>query len=116
MPSVIWRQLLSLWTGGRDFLASLVTAVSAYAQEFLSKVPHPEAHKNDPGLVKLQKVDDARHRLIVNSGMRDQGLDVASSSQPPIEIDLTTVQLFDLVEAVISFLLTVKRYQICCCS
>ncbi len=90
-------------TGGRDFLASLVTAVSAYAQEFLSKVPHPAAHKNDPGLVKLQKVDDARHRLIVNSGMRDQGLDVASSSQPPIQIDLTTVQLFDLVEAVDQF-------------
>jgi hypothetical protein len=91
-------------TGGRDFLSSLVTAVSAYAQEFLSKVPHPEAHRNAPGLVQLQKLDNNRHRLIVNSGMIDQGLDVGSSSaQPPIQIDLTTVQLFDLVEAVDQF-------------
>ena len=31
-------------TGGRDFFESLVTAVSGYAQEFLSHVTHPEAH------------------------------------------------------------------------
>ena len=32
-------------TGGRDFFENLVTAVSAYAQEVLSNVQHPEAHK-----------------------------------------------------------------------
>ena len=121
-------------SGGRDFFESLVTAVSGYAQEFLSKVHHPEAHKNEPGLVQLQKIDLNRHRLIVHSETRNQGLDVdstspqslqsgngtlratSSSSQSPragelphlgsgspIQIDLTTVQLFDLVEAVDQF-------------
>ena len=88
-------------TGGRDFFESLVTAVSGYAQEFLSKVHHPEAHKQEPGLVQLQKIDNNRHRLIVYSD-KDQGLDNSHTSSP-IQIDLTTVQLFDLVEAVDQF-------------
>jgi len=89
-------------SGGREFFESLVTATSAYAQEFLSKVHHPVAHKNGPGLVQLQKVDDNRHRLIVHS---QQGVEGGESSAPtPILIDLTTVELFDLVEAVDQFL------------
>lgn len=88
-------------TGGRDFFESLVTAVSGYAQEFLSKVHHPEAHKNEPGLVQLQLVDNNRHRLIVNSG-QDMG-EPLDGTGSPIQIDLTTVQLFDLVEAVDQF-------------
>jgi len=90
-------------TGGRDFFESLVTAVSSYAQEFLSKVHHPAVHKKQPGLVQLRQVDDNWHRLIV-SQTRAQGSEVnESSSQTPIQIDLTTVQLFDLVEAVDQF-------------
>jgi len=92
-------------SGGRDFFESLVTAVSGYAQEFLSRVHHSVAKKKEPGLVQLQKVDDNRHRLIVQAEHGVQGLEVReSSSQLPIEIDLTTVQLFDLVEAVDQFL------------
>jgi cytoskeletal protein RodZ len=138
-------------SGGRDFLESLVIAVSGYAQEFLSRVHHPEAYKNSSGLVQLQKIDNNRHRLIVHSQTRDQGFDVDSTSPQPqqygggnlratsaasrqfpqlggqgglgvpfgnegqggerplhgtdcsIQIDLTTVQLFDLVEAVDQF-------------
>jgi len=104
--------------GGRDFLESLVMAVSGYAQEFLSQVQHPEAHKNEPRGVQLQKIGNNRHRLIVQSDHRDQGLEVDSNSAKPshlvgginpsttasaIAIDLTTVQLFDLVEAVDQF-------------
>lgn len=90
--------------GGRDFFESLVTAVSGYAQEFLSQVHHPEAHRNGSGLVQLQKIDNDRHRLIVQPQMREQQLGSDSGSAPaPIEIDLTTVQLFDLVEAVDQF-------------
>lgn len=91
-------------SGGRDFFESLVTTVSAYAQEFLSQVNHPEAHDRDSGLVQLQKVDANRHRLIVQPEMKEQASGVDNGSPPvPIEIDLTTVQLFDLVEAVDQF-------------
>lgn len=87
-------------TGGREFFESLVTAVSGYAQEFLSKVPHPEAHRNESGLVQLQQIDSNRHRLIVHSNASNPGVESAST---PVAIDLTTVQLFDLVEAVDQF-------------
>lgn len=87
--------------GGRDFFESLVTAVSTYAQEFLSKVHHPDAHK--PRLVQLQKVNDNRHRLIVQPEISGEGLHADSHSNGVRQIDLTTVQLFDLVEAVDQF-------------
>lgn len=82
--------------GGREFFESLVTTVSAYAQEFLSQVPHPEAHRTASGFVQLQQIDRNRHRLIVRS-------DLPKNDQTPTTIDLTTVQLFDLVEAIDQF-------------
>lgn len=88
-------------SGGRDFFESLVTAVSGYAQEFLSQVTHPEAHQHS-GLVQLQKIDANRHRLIVQPDKAPQS-DNSSPAPVPIEVDLTTVQLFDLVEAVDQF-------------
>lgn len=92
-------------SGGRDFLESLVTAVNGYAQEFLSKVNHPEVHKPDSGLVQLQKVNNNRHRLIVHTGSRQftQRGETPHGTGSPTQIDLTTVQLFDLVEAVDQF-------------
>lgn len=101
-------------TGGRDFLENLAIAVSAYAQEFLSKVHHPETHQHQSRAVQFQKIAHNRHRLIVQS---EHGNAVDSSSDPrqsiggtntsvdasPIVIDLTTVQLFDLVEAIDQF-------------
>ncbi|OKH23606.1 DUF4335 domain-containing protein [Chroogloeocystis siderophila] len=87
-------------TGGREFFESLVTAVSGYAQEFLSKVPHPEAHRNESGLVQLQQIDPNRHRLTVYSSASNPN---SEATNTPVTIDLTTVQLFDLVEAVDQF-------------
>lgn len=89
-------------SGGRDFFESLVTAVSSYAQEFLSHVPHQAAHNNVPGLVQLQKIDGLRHRLIVlpEKEASDGDNSIAST---PTSYDLSTVQLFDLVEAVDQF-------------
>lgn len=82
-------------TGGREFLEGLVTTTSRYAQEFLSGVPHPGDENGHTPLVRLQKIAGNLHRLTVQSGAR--------IGVPPIEIDLTTVQLFDLVEAVDQF-------------
>ncbi|MBD2244854.1 DUF4335 domain-containing protein [Nostoc sp. FACHB-888] len=91
-------------TGGREFFESLVRAVSGYAQEFLSSVPNPQAHNQESELVEFQKVDSNRHRLIIHSEGASEGFDHSNNSKrPPIEIDLNTVQLFDLVEAVDQF-------------
>lgn len=91
-------------TGGREFFESLVRAVSGYAQEFLSSVPNPQAHNQESELVEFQKIDSNRHRLIIHSEGSPEGFDHSNNSKrPPIEIDLNTVQLFDLVEAVDQF-------------
>ncbi|MCC5646315.1 DUF4335 domain-containing protein [Nostoc sp. CHAB 5824] len=91
-------------TGGREFFESLVRAVSGYAQEFLSTVPNPQAHNQESELVEFQKIDSNRHRLIIHSEGASEGFDRSNNSKrPPIEIDLNTVQLFDLVEAVDQF-------------
>lgn len=90
-------------SGGRDFFESLVTAVSGYAQEFLSQVPHAEAHNTESGLVQLKKIDLNRHRLVVQPEKEHEASTAINSAATPTEIDLTTVQLFDLVEAVDQF-------------
>ncbi|MCC5598146.1 DUF4335 domain-containing protein [Nostoc favosum] len=91
-------------TGGREFFESLVRAVSGYAQEFLSSVPNPQAHNQESELVEFRKIDSNRHRLIIYSEDASEGFDHSNNSKrPPIEIDLNTVQLFDLVEAVDQF-------------
>jgi Domain of unknown function (DUF4335) len=90
--------------GGREFFESLARAVSAYAQEFLSNVPNPQAHNHDSELVELQKIDTNRHRLIVHSESAPDGFESNSNNtKTPIQINLNTVQLFDLVEAVDQF-------------
>ncbi len=104
-------------SGGRDFFESLVRSVSRYAQEFLSQVPHPKPHGDKPDLVQLQKLKDRNlHRLTVlpvaEALPAGFGLDMAPNSTSyaanrqgvPVQMDLTTVQLFDLVEAIDQFL------------
>ena len=104
-------------SGGRDFFESLVRSVSRYAQEFLSQVHHPKLHGDKPELVQFQKVRGHNlHRLTVNStadaipaasggGMVQDFASYAAIAQgTSVQIDLTTVQLFDLVEAIDQFL------------
>lgn len=88
-------------SGGRDFLEGLLRAVSEYAQEYLSGVPHAAAHgdRHHPSLVRLERVDKNIHRLMVEPQIADQ----SSGTGSPAQLDLTTVQLFDLVEAVDQF-------------
>lgn len=102
-------------TGGRDFLESLVRSVSHYAQEFLSQVRHPKLHGDKPELVQLQKLPEKNlHQLrllpTVNAlpAGYSTGAPVGSGAVVaqgiPLQMDLTTVQLFDLVEAIDQFL------------
>ncbi|TAE55565.1 MAG: DUF4335 domain-containing protein [Nostocales cyanobacterium] len=90
--------------GGRELFESLVRAVSAYAQEFLSSVPNPQAHNPDSELVEFQKINNNRHKLIVHSEMTgDRAESPLNQTKQPVQVDLNTVQLFDLVEAVDQF-------------
>lgn len=97
-------------SGGRDFLESLVRSVNRYAQEFLSHVPHPQLHGTQPDLVQLQPLPDKNlHRLTMlstqpnaaSAGMVYDSASAATMTQETaVQMDLTTVQLFDLVEAI----------------
>jgi Domain of unknown function (DUF4335) len=91
--------------GGRDFLTSLVTTVSNYAQEFLSGIPHPLQLQSDRSLVSLVKGDRENihhlHATLDPSNNRDREID---STPQPTQVSLSTVQLFDLLEAIDQFL------------
>lgn len=83
-------------TGGRDFFESLVRQVSSYAQEFLSGISLPRHQSESQELVHLQKIDTNLHRLTVSEGN-------VADQKPGRIVDLNTVQLFDLVEAIDQF-------------
>jgi hypothetical protein len=114
-------------SGGREFFESLIRVVSNYAQEFLSngiKLPVLPAQNHIPELVELRRIGSNQHRLIVHLERAESGFPVNSHSsqqvlqqvsqqvsqqisqqisQQVIQVDLNTVQLFDLVEAVDQF-------------
>ncbi|MEY3333908.1 MAG: hypothetical protein RLZZ176_2211, partial [Cyanobacteriota bacterium] len=89
--------------GGREFFESLVRAVSSYAQEVLSNIPNPQIQNHDSELVKFQKIDSNKHRLIVHSEITSDQQTENNNQEQPLQIILNTVQLFDLVEAVDQF-------------
>jgi hypothetical protein len=84
-------------TGGRDFLENLAAAVSQYAQEVLSGIPAIGA-RDETKPVRLHRLNENRHRLTLRPA--DVPPDTGIAAHLSREIDLTTVQLFDLVEAV----------------
>ncbi len=93
-------------TGGRDFFESLVTQVSRYAQEFLSEISAPNrsprgGEDSRLDIVHLEKIGVNLHRLTVSDQEVSGG--TTTVKKPARVIDLSTVQLFDLVEAVDQF-------------
>lgn len=93
-------------SGGREFFESLVRAVSSYAQEFLSGVPSPLNQNTQAALVHLRKIHADLHRLTFEDKTEAKGeTSTETEAKIPLgrSIDLTTVQLFDLVEAVDQF-------------
>lgn len=103
--------------GGRDFLTSLIMSVSGYVQEFMSGVPHSMSGRDKLNVVELRRGDRQDiHQLIfhpaevadatVASSFASGGSSPAShkDATQAITLNLTTVQLFDLVEAIDQFL------------
>lgn len=92
-------------SGGREFFESLVYQVSQYVQAFLSGVSSSIAVQDQSGLVQLQQINENLHRLTVYNSNDSHGNDPSPQSvKSATQVDLTTVQLFDLVEAVDQFL------------
>lgn len=87
-------------TGGREFLDSLVAAVSRYAQQQLSDVGQPPtASGAAPPLVDLKPGEGPYHHLIVrqqNPGESPQD----TEAMAPLDVRLSTVQFYDLMEAI----------------
>jgi Domain of unknown function (DUF4335) len=88
--------------GGRDFLTNLVSTVSNYAQEFLSGIHHP-----------TPPTPDAHNSITLTRGDREHTHYLQATLDPnhnpnaegkPTQIKLSTVQLFDLLEAIDQFL------------
>ncbi len=86
--------------GGHSFFTALVRAVSQYAQEVLSGFAHPQVLEGDPLLVHINPGEGPYHHLVVQPEVADLG---ASNDGRAIDIKLSTVQLFDLTEAVDQF-------------
>jgi hypothetical protein len=97
-------------SGGGEFFRSLTTSVNNYAQELLSGIPHPPPPK-DSGLVKISPSTRPHfHRISAletsNTDILPTG-DLSSAvamSDRRTEWEISTVQLFDLVEAIDLFL------------
>lgn len=79
-------------SGGQEFLESLSATVSNYAQELLSGVSHTIGRHSKQSLVQIRHVGEDHHQLTLSAA--------ESAGGQPMQIDLRTVQLFDLVEAV----------------
>jgi hypothetical protein len=80
-------------SGGVDFLMGLMNAVSHYAQQFLSGVPHPQT-QTALAPIQIHALATDQHELQVYGGAEP-----ATPQTPQRRILLNTVQLFDLVEA-----------------
>ncbi len=83
-------------SGGSVFFENLVKSVSAYAQEFLSGLPHRQNSQTESSQILIEKITDHNlHRLTFEPE--------SDTQQQKSEIELNTVELFDLVEAVDQF-------------
>lgn len=84
--------------GGRALLENLAKAVNLYAQECLSGVHRPrETGTSEDDRVELKPSEDPAHHQLV-------WYPPAELHQAPVQLNLSTVQLFDLVEAVDQFM------------
>lgn len=88
----------AILSGGREFLDSLVVAVSRYGQQLLSGVHYPGVAASAP-LVGLKPGAGSYHHLIVQQPPLGEPVSDVNA-QPPLDVKLSTVQFYDLMEAV----------------
>lgn len=89
-------------TGGREFFESLIACANQYAQEFLSGVPHGALSDRAQASVEIAPLSANLHRLTVRpQSFKDDP--IKKTNAVPLELELSTVHLFDLVEAIDQF-------------
>lgn len=82
-------------SGGSVFLNNLSHTVSTYAQGLLSGLPQPKSGSIEYPQITIEKIDSHLHRLILEPE--------PNSGEVRTEVKLTTVELFDLVDAIDQF-------------
>ncbi|MEM7795402.1 MAG: DUF4335 domain-containing protein [Cyanobacteria bacterium P01_C01_bin.118] len=87
--------------GGSDFFKALVQAVSAYCQRLLSGLEHPNHMMDAKALVAVEPDEGQYHRLMIKPELLENVS--AEKSEVPQAIRLSTVQLFDMAEAIDQF-------------
>ncbi|MEM9264405.1 MAG: DUF4335 domain-containing protein [Cyanobacteria bacterium P01_F01_bin.13] len=86
--------------GGLEFFQAVATVVSAYCQRLLSGVDHP-AHISSPAsLVSVEPLKGQYHRLLVKPVVLGDSSKTSAVDGEPQAIQLSTVQLFDMAEAI----------------
>ncbi|NEQ50308.1 MAG: DUF4335 domain-containing protein [Leptolyngbya sp. SIO3F4] len=88
--------------GGSEFFKALVDAVSAYCQRLLSGLDHPGHMDSQTSLVTVEPEAGQYHCLLIKPGVLDDPSDSSEKSGPQT-IRLSTVQLFDMAEAIDQF-------------
>jgi len=81
-------------SGGKTFLENLTKVVSAYTQDLLSGLSHPPNLNLESDMINIQPYNHV-HRLTWQKSKDDE--------QDKEQIDLTTVELFDLLDTMDQF-------------
>ena len=90
-------------SGGMEFFNALVRAVSAYCQRLISGLDHPEHMASQSSLVVVEPDEGQYHRLIVKPEILNDASSNSSGEAALQTIKLSTVQLFDMAEAIDQF-------------
>ncbi|MBT9316097.1 DUF4335 domain-containing protein [Leptothoe spongobia] len=88
--------------GGSEFFRALVDAIGAYCQRLLSGLDHPDHISSQSSLVSVEPDEGQYHRLLIKPDVLEDLADSSEKSAPQT-IRLSTVQLFDMAEAIDQF-------------
>lgn len=89
--------------GGFEFFKALADAVSAYCQRLLSGIDHPDhMMASQASLVAVEPDEGQYHRLLIKPDVLENPSEQSEKSDSQT-IRLSTVQLFDMAEAIDQF-------------
>lgn len=90
-------------SGGTEFFKALIVSVSAYCQRLISGLDHPEHMATQASSVVVEPDEGQYHRLIVKPELLNETSSDTADGNASQSIKLSTVQLFDMAEAIDQF-------------